>query len=322
LLLPHDAPREDWLRMRATGIGSSDIAAIVGASEYRHVQHIWYDKTGALPLDDDAGEAALWGTLFEDQVAAEWARRNHSAVEPIGIVHSVDNRAWLCSLDRRVTVCPLNRDQVKVCALEVKTRNAYVAGDWNRSIPDDVHAQAAWQMVVTGFDHIHVACLIGGQELRQYVVRHDDEIQHGLVQAAVNFWEMVQKRYMPSAPAEFNHPEYTVDLLNRVYPDRDGVVEVSKLDAMAVIEQYDSASEVIKQMTRVKNQAKADMLEMLGGKVYATVDGYEVFNYKPRRQAPAVDLDQLAERWPDAFEACVSEKSGPVISIKKAGRSL
>ena len=39
------ATKEDWLRFRKTGIGGSDMAAIMGLSKWKSPLDIWLEKT-------------------------------------------------------------------------------------------------------------------------------------------------------------------------------------------------------------------------------------------------------------------------------------
>ena len=137
VLLPASADRADWLRARRQGIGSSDVAAALGVSTRGSAQHVYYDKRGLLPLEDDAGEAALWGNLHEDTVAREWARRNRATVRRVGIVARKDAPHHMCTLDRLCRECPLD-NAPEQCAVEIKTRNAYVAGKWKHGKAFDV----------------------------------------------------------------------------------------------------------------------------------------------------------------------------------------
>ena len=107
LILPADADRADWLTARRAGIGSSDIAAILGISRYGNALSVYHDKTGGLPLESDDSEPALWGRLNEETVAREWARRNRSWVRRVGLVQNIDRPWQMCTLDRRVLECPL-----------------------------------------------------------------------------------------------------------------------------------------------------------------------------------------------------------------------
>ena len=170
LVLEHSAPRSVRLDKRREGIGSSDLPAVMQLSGYRSPQHVYYDKRGEIPHDDDEdmGDPARYGVLFEEPLAFDWARRNRTVVESVGIVAHRDEPWQMCSLDRLCAECPLDRDKHSLCALEVKCRNAFVAKLWRQGPPDDVLAQVLWQILVTGLDHIHVVCLIGGNDYRQY----------------------------------------------------------------------------------------------------------------------------------------------------------
>src|SRR5215471_12994036 len=216
-VLPADADEQAWLARRRDGIGSSDVAAILGVAEHRTALHVWYDKRGSLP-DSDAGEAALWGHLHEDTVAREWARRNRSTVRRVGLVANVEKTWMLTTLDRQIGVCPLDRQAGTICALEVKTRHAFVAGRWRRDTPDAVLAQVVWEMATTGYPHIHVACLSGGNDYRQYVIRRDPELEADIITTAERFYHgNVVAGVRPVVDELDRYADDLVDLDNRVH---------------------------------------------------------------------------------------------------------
>lgn len=330
-VLPADAPEADWLAARRRGIGSSDVAAIMGAAEHRSALHVWYDKRDRLP-DDDAGEPALWGRLHEDTVAREWARRNRSTVRRVGLVaagtypaHADTGRAaWmLCTLDRQVGVCPANKDRATatVCSLEVKTRNAFVSKRWRRNVPDDVLAQVVWQMAVTGYDHTHVACLIGGNDYRQYVVRRDLALEADIVATVADFWtRCVIGGQRPEVDVEA-YADDLVDLDNRVHPVRAGSARVDALDVSNVVRDYETGRLAEARATRAKTAAKAEMVRLLDGTEAVVVDGYRgnepAWTYFEQARRPDVNLARLAEVWPEAYADCVAEKTGRTLAIAR-----
>jgi putative phage-type endonuclease len=303
LILPATADRDVWLRERREGIGSSDVGNILDVG-YETPSHVYYDKTGA-PLDDDAGEAALWGTLHEETIAREWARRNRSVVRRVGLVARTDADWMRCTLDRRVTECPLNRDQREQCALEVKTRNAFVAKKWKRAVPDDVLAQTLWQINVTGYDHIHVAVLIGGNDYRQTVIRRtgNEQLIADVTTVCQQMWGHVQRRVPPPASGD---PERLVELWEQLHPDRSGAINLGDTDAYEQVITYEEARLREKAAKREKEAAKARMVELLGVAEMAYFgDGNEyAYAFKPAERQSA-DMDLLAEQYPDAYAACV-----------------
>ena len=73
--------REDWLQLRRTSIGGSDVATILGFNKYKSPYQLWLDKTGQIEIDaSDPSEAAYWGNVFEKIVAEEFTRRTRAKV--------------------------------------------------------------------------------------------------------------------------------------------------------------------------------------------------------------------------------------------------
>ena len=74
LVSTQDMPYADWLEYRKQGIGGSDASVGCGISRYKSPVELWMNKSGQLP-DQEAGEAAYWGTQLEPFVRAEFTKR-------------------------------------------------------------------------------------------------------------------------------------------------------------------------------------------------------------------------------------------------------
>jgi putative phage-type endonuclease len=315
LILPADAAREQWLAERRNGVGSSDVPAILGVSDYSSPLHVWHDKRGELA--DDAGEPAYWGTVLEEPVAQEWARRNRSVIQPIGLT-ARDGAGWMrCTLDRHVIECPLPETRKELCALEVKTRSAFKSAQWHAAVPDDVLAQVLWQIAVTGYEHMHYAVLIGGNDYRQGVVRAADHkrLTADIVAAIGRFWHGHVATGTP--PQDHGSPDAAERLYKRLHPTRDGVAEANHLDVLGAVNDYESARARESAAAKEKKAAKAELLRLLGGAREAHIAGERAFSMEPTAGRPSVDLELLAERWPDAYEACVTARPGERLSISR-----
>lgn len=323
LLLPADAPRDQWLAARrgdhrdgTTRIGSSDVADILGVG-YNAPLRVYHEKRGEL-LDTDAGEAALWGHLHEETVAREWARRNRSVVRRVGLVANVD-RPWMtCTLDRRVVECPLARDRREACALEIKTRTAWKAGQWLRTTPDDVLAQVLWQMAVTGYDHEHVAVLIDNSDYRQYVIRRADHEQ--IIADMIEAADLMRRQIIAGTPPEpSGDPDRLAELYDELHPNRSGTVQLTP-EQLQLIERYESNRLAAKRYEHAKKTAKAEMIAALGDKQTAELAGETAYTYTERRGRPNVNLALLAEKYPDAYAECVTETTVRSLHIGRAFR--
>lgn len=313
-VLPADADRDEWLTARRAGIGSSDVPALLGVSEFKTPLHVWHDKRGE--LEDTAGEAALWGTLLEDTVAREWARRNRSVIRRVGLV-AKDNNPWmLATLDRQVLECPLTSDR-EACALEVKCRNAFSSSKWLRNVPDDVLSQAFWQMLVTGFRHIHVAVLIGGNDYRQTVVRWEEDLAAYILGQVLQFRTEHLLTGRPPGPDLTRATAY-IELDAQLHPDRVGEITVEQTGD---VDEYARLSRLKGDTDKQLKQARARLTELADGKRYVIHENRLAYELAPRSRT-AVDVDLLAERWPNAYEACVSETAYHQIQIAKEFRHV
>ncbi|MEU6649469.1 lambda-exonuclease family protein [Streptomyces sp. NPDC046900] len=319
LILPHTTPREEWLDARRAGIGSSDLPAVMNLSGFKTPLHVYHDKRGALPHDDEFSEAAHFGVIFEEPLARDWARRNRTVVESIGLIANEAEPWQLCTLDRLCTECPLDRSVRSLCALEVKTRNAFVANLWRQGPPDDVLAQVLWQILVTGLDHIHVVCLIGGQDYRQYTVRRDEHVKlvAYLHAKASRLWhEHIVPRRPPATTGE-EPPDALLDLYDRLHPDRKGVVVLDRDgDARDAMTEYLEAVAEKSAAERKRKAKYARLLEALGGAQAAMVQDRPFFSIEQSyRKTP--DLERLLEEFPEAYRACVEDKPFDRLSIPK-----
>jgi putative phage-type endonuclease len=313
-VLPADADRGTWLTARRHGIGSSDVPGLLGVSEFKTPLHVWHDKRGE--LEDTAGEAALWGNLLEDTVAREWARRNRSVIRRVGLV-AHEAEAWmLATLDRQVLECPLTADR-EACALEVKCRNAFSSSKWKRNVPDDVLGQGVWQMAVTGYRHIHVAVLIGGNDYRQTVIRWDSDLEAYIVGEVTRFRTEHLLTGRPPAP-DLTRAEAYIELDERLHPDRVGEVDVEQVGD---VDEYARLARVKGDADKQLKQMRARLAELAGGARYVTFGNRLAYELAPRSRTN-VDVDQLAERWPDAYAAVVSETAYHQIQIAKEFRNV
>jgi putative phage-type endonuclease len=306
LLLPATAPRDVWLAERRNGIGSSDVPKILGL--YGSQLTVWHEKLGHLP-ELEQNEPMLWGTLFEDTVAQEWARRNRTVVRRVGLVAHQDEPYLRATLDRRVLECPLSPDRRESCGLEVKCRNAFGSGKWGKSgIPDDVLAQVLHQMFVTGYDHMHVAVLIGGSDYRQRTIRaaKEKETLDWSVEQSRRFWlDHVMTRRRPPNNGD---GDALLDLESRLYPDRDGTkdLDVSEyLEARELLDTYAEQHQIAQAALEEKKKAQAELVALLEGNEIAIADSELIYQYLERPGKTVPNLDRLAEKYPDAYADCV-----------------
>lgn len=317
LVLPADADRDAWLAARRTHLCSSDVPAVLGVSTFGTPARVYYDKRGQLP-DDDPGEAARWGSLLEETVAREWARRNRATVRRVGLVEHLERRWQAATLDRLVSDCPSLVDG-RGCFLEVKCRSAFKADRWRRQVPDDVLAQVLWALSTTGYDHAHVAVLIGGNDYRQHTIRPDRKLMADLVAAGQRFWDDHVLAARPPAAAG----DLDVSLYDQLHPDRGGNTHIEDrddvIDAIEALTTYREAGDAERAAKATKAAARAELVRLIGDGDTAVIEDDVRWTYKASDRVD-VDVDQLAERFPDAYAATTTTTTVRTLRLPRTRR--
>lgn len=175
-----------WLEARKKGLGGSDAAAVLGMSKYATPLTVWLDKTGRSdPPDLSGNEKVYWGTVLEDVVAKEFAKRHPDMrVRRLNaMLWSVEHPFMFASVDRVLTDSGGRRG-----ILEIKTADKRLAEDWEEGVPDYYVPQPTHYMAVTGFDFYAVAVLVGGNAYKDFVFERDEEDVAVLIEREESFW--------------------------------------------------------------------------------------------------------------------------------------
>jgi len=323
LVAPASTPREEWLRLRKAGIGGSDIAALLGMNRYTSPYELYLDKRGELPDIPRSARlerAAYWGNRHEADVAEAFTEITGFRVRRIGLIRHQDEPWRLANLDRQVAGCPDGP-----CALEVKTRSAYKAAEWGESgdpdgVPDAEALQTHWYMSVTGYRHMHVGALLGGNDDRYYRVEYDPQIADDVLAMARSFWQQVQDGNAPPVDGS----EAVTGLMAVLWAGREDAEKVIDREQVAPLlaerariaaraeELKTAAAEVGNRLALLLGDAEAAVWD---GEVLFTRRQNGVFASKRFAEArpdlaekythlvPAIDTRALAEDHPDVYRS-------------------
>lgn len=196
---------------RLTGLGGSDLGAILQLNPYRTGVDVWAEKTGrAAPSESSL--AMRFGSFAEQFVASEYSAQTGQAVERYTPMLRHPTAPIIGHVDRLVIPAGLKRASYKGVIrtdrlLEAKTASAfqaYKAEEWGPSGTDEVPAaylvQVATYRILTGCPHADLAVLFGNQELRVYHLERDIELEEMIVARASEWWAAHVIRDTPPAP--------------------------------------------------------------------------------------------------------------------------
>jgi putative phage-type endonuclease len=210
-------------------------------------------KIGAAP--PVAENAAMrWGTRLEPIIAEAYSEESgHTFIAAQKFLRSAENPWMLATLDRV-------RDDGRIVELKcVGARSAHLWGEaGSDEIPDFYLCQVLHQMIVAGTDVVDVAALIGGNDLRLYTVRRDEDIAARIVSVEAEFWSRVLRRDPPP-------PDYGRDgaALARLYPRAEGEAELDPV-GLELAERWEALGREIRDRQDSRDRAKCQLLAMLG----------------------------------------------------------
>lgn len=276
-VLPWDAPRLEWLKVRQSGVGSSDIAGVLGQSSWSSPYACWWDKVGPLQ-DDEPSEQMKWGVRLEPIICAAWSEETGIATERVGLCRSSE-RPWQMATPDRVTA--------DGGLLETKNVNAYDLDEWDSdTVPLKYLLQTTHQMDVLGVDHGYIAALIGGADLRMFTLTPDPEIVAVIRERGAAFWELVLSATPP--PTDSHDATSTAVKRRWATPDDpesfavlspDWIDRLTEREAHKLDEKHARAS-----IVAIDNALKNEM----GAATHAVCRSLVVAKWRPRKDGVRV----------------------------------
>ena len=288
--------REDWLKYRELGIGSSDAAAAIGFNSYKSPLTLWLEKTHRKQPDDIAEKpAVLWGTVLEPVLASVYAERTGYKVRKVNaILQHAEHRFMLANLDREVIGQPEGTG-----VLEIKTASYHMAPQWEEGVPLAYQCQVLHQLAVTGFAWADVAVLIGGQDFRIYRIERDNAKIADLIHLEAQFWKHVTADIQPD-------PDGSDDAsvaLQWLFPRDDGqtidLSESAEFNALFsnLLELRERKEEVEAKEALIKQR-----LQNALGNATAAIFAAGRVTWKKAKDRLATDLDKLTAEHPEIMQ--------------------
>ncbi len=191
----------EWVEARRHYITATDIPALLGLSPYRCEADVAAEKQGA---DGHAETLRMrLGAALEPFIAAEYERETGRRLRRFGGMLAHPRIDWAAASPDYGTVGERRLVEIKWSG----SRSRFADG-----LPQDVEAQVAWQLGVSGYPAADVAALVG-DELRIFPLAADEALFANLVEVASDF----RRRLAAGGP--FTH---NPDSLRRAYPADDG----------------------------------------------------------------------------------------------------
>lgn len=297
-LLPEfEQDSHEWHEQRTQALGASDIAPILGLSDWGTPLSVYMQKKGV--RSEIPANLAYFGHKLEP-VIAQWVEDHHPEVW--GVYEGFSARSvewpWLAAtLDRRT----VDRKTGLYVPIELKTSSAFSREKWADGVPFVYQVQVQAQIAVVGAPYAWLAVLHGGNDPELYRIERDDEfIAEHLIPKTRAFWYDHVLKDVPPEPTTFSE-------VAEVYPSEPREIVGSEL----VIEAAEQRAVLLSDMTALKEQADAFTLaiaQYMGtADTLTRPDGSPVLTYKTQKGRRSVSVTALEKKYPEIAAELVQE---------------
>ncbi len=299
---------EEWLARRKSGIGGSDMAAILGISPFRTPLSVWLDKTGRSAEQPETIRQKI-GKALEPTAAEEYEAQTGRKVRKCNVLLKgtdpgdvrLGNVDRLCVCEDGKLPWRKNLGVVTDRALEIKTTSS--PSEWDE-VPDYYQAQAMHYMglmpSVKVFDFPVIFYVPG--TVRIYTVERDDSIIRDLKEAARAFWnDYVLKDQPPPATNESD--------FKTLWPRHvEGKTAVATEEVERAVREYRDLAAKIKGEEENLDLWKLEIQKAMGdAESLVLPDGKKLATWRATKDVEKVDwasaFEELAKAYGDAEAA-------------------
>ncbi len=259
--------KEEWTALRASTIGGSDAAAILGLNPWKSPYALFLEKSNKVVPEDISGkEAVRLGVDLEEYVAKRFTEATGKKVRRENYTIFRDDMPYAHA----------NYDRLVVgenAGLECKTTNAlHLSKFKNGEFPANYYCQCVHYMMISGAERWYLAVLVLGIEFKVFCIERDEEEIEALRKAEEDFWNMVQT----DTPPDLDGSVSTADALNAEFPYSEPGDSIDLTAHYADLALIDACNQGIKKLEEKKNAAQARIMQYMGTSERGNYGSYSI----------------------------------------------
>lgn len=296
--------RTEWLELRKSGIGSSEVATIVGLNPWETPYQLWRRKLG-IDEPKDENFAMKAGHYLEDAVSRFWSDETGREIikRSAGdwLIRDNDRPFLQVSPDRTYWLTGEKHNDANKGILECKTTQMTVDAE---DLPKHWFCQVQYQLGVAGLEHGSLAWLCSGREFGYRDIDLVPDFYGWLVQEVEKFWkDNVLAKVEPSAVS-------VKDVLLKYNRHSDGkIVEVGE----DIFDACSELKEVKKQIAELDDR-KAELEDKIklvfGDAEGISYDGQTLATWKAPKPSSKFDAKSLQAADPDTYAKYLTQQQG------------
>lgn len=297
---------QEFLASRQTGIGGSDIGAILGISPFKTAMDVYLAKIDPNPSEEES-ELLYWGHALEPAIIGRFEKEHGLHVNrPDAIARHPEHDWMVANLDGIIL-------DSKPGVLEIKNVNQFAVKQWGEAGSDNVPltyvAQCAWYMAVMDFDYAVVAALFGGHDYREFRIERDKELEKLLIERGHDFWHNFVLPKNPPAPVT---EKDTLRLLGKAQDEGTAIADESTFDVYRELANAKADASVLAE----KIKSLETQLKLFTGTASAlTYNGKPLATWKVQKSR-RLDQQALKAACPEIYERFLKTSETRVFRLK------
>jgi putative phage-type endonuclease len=273
---------------RNKGLGGSDLAAVVGISPFKTPFDVWLDKTGQSEPEQEKPWLE-WGNRLEPVIAKAYSDKTGVALIKNSVVFQHPKHSWFIGT-------PDYLRPTEPRGLDCKTSSGFSRDKWGEEgtdqIPDYYIVQAQWYMTLTGAHLWDIPVLIGGNDFRSYIVRHNEDLEDALLNAAEKFWT---KHVLGETAPEMLPSTQAEQWLRRRFAKNREIMRKANAEEEGLASELLSVREGIE--TREKKKAEIEMkLKASIGPSEGIEGDFGKITWKSNKDSQKIDWEGIAKK--------------------------
>ncbi len=285
--------RDEWLECRKSGIGSSEVATVVGLNPFETPYELWRRKRG-LDAPKEESFAMKAGHYLEDAVSRFWQDETGNEIikRSAGdwIIRSNEKPFLQVSPDRMYWQAGEPHNAENKLILECKTTQRPIDGD---DLPQHWFCQVQYQLGVAGVRQGSIAWLTQGREFGYRDIAFNPDFFGWLVEEAERFWtDCVQGGREPEAIS-------VRDVLLKYSRHTDGkVLEVGE-DICAACRELREVKKAIADAEREKEELEEKIKLAFADAEAISYGGVTLATFKAPKPSERFDAKAFTAAYPD-----------------------
>lgn len=199
-----DLSREEWLKERQNGVGSSEIAAVLGLNPYQSALDVYNSKIKDPDREREETQKTKVGNIIEPVVAQIFQEETGLRVQNDNKIRFQDNHPFVRVNIDRMILTPPDKDGPGV--LEMKNTEHRTIAKWEEDedgvklLPMYYWCQIQSQLFASGWDWGHVYFFVSGYDTRDFYVEPNKQFLDDMLNEVGIFWHNHVLKQIPPAP--------------------------------------------------------------------------------------------------------------------------